>query len=177
MVKRMRGGGGGGGGRFNIKMPYHQYRIPIILTRRSRDRLIFIMEILYLETPSLYWDSALVTSTEKRVALFMYICNNIIRHLYFILEVIFFVFHSYNRVTKSSRKIFSFPIIYGTMAVTLHRSICDVPDTYLSNCQLFWASHVVKHDEITFVCRDLGCCVVLLDAAGEAVASNFKLRE
>ena len=83
------------GSRFIIKMPSYQYRIPIIKIRRSHDRLMFITEILYLERPSLYWDSALAISPEKGVALLILICNNIIRHLSFILEDIF-VDHSYN---------------------------------------------------------------------------------
>ena len=52
--------------KFQIDLGASQYKdavlpigIPIIKIRRSRDRLIFIMEISYLERPSLYWDRAL----------------------------------------------------------------------------------------------------------------------
>ena len=38
--------------------------ILIIRIRQSRDRLIFIMEIPYMERPSLYWDGALASMCE-----------------------------------------------------------------------------------------------------------------
>ena len=41
-------------------MSSYQYRDPMLKIRRSRDRLIFNMGILYLERRSLYWDGARV---------------------------------------------------------------------------------------------------------------------
>ena len=48
------------GERLTIKTSFYQYKTPIVKIRRSPDRLIFIMEIPYLKSRSLYWDRALV---------------------------------------------------------------------------------------------------------------------
>ena len=47
-----------GGGGLNIKMSSYQWKILMLKKRRSRDRLIFDMEIPYLEIRYLYSDVA-----------------------------------------------------------------------------------------------------------------------